>query len=159
MRIVGIDPGLTGAIALLINGKVSRVTDIPITSVAKKNGGVKRRVNSIALRDILADFKPDLVIIEDVHSRPFDGGVAAFSFGNTVGKIQAVVELQQYRVEYVSPQVWKRQLDVPADKVLASKRASAILCTKEFWPQKKDHNRAEAALIAHWGKCKHNATV
>ena len=46
MKIIGIDPGLSGAIAILENNKVLEIFDIPVMSEGKKN---KRQLNSALL--------------------------------------------------------------------------------------------------------------
>ena len=43
MKIIGIDPGLSGAIAILENNKVLNIFDMPVMSEGKKN---KRQLNS-----------------------------------------------------------------------------------------------------------------
>ena len=36
MKVIGIDPGLSGAIAILENNKVEKIFDIPVMSEGKK---------------------------------------------------------------------------------------------------------------------------
>ena len=52
MKIIGIDPGLSGAIAVLENNKVLNIFDIPVMSEGKKN---KRQLNSALLVNLLKE--------------------------------------------------------------------------------------------------------
>ena len=52
MKIIGIDPGLSGAIAILENNKVLHLFDMPVMSEGKKN---KRQLNSAQLVKLLKD--------------------------------------------------------------------------------------------------------
>ena len=52
MKVIGIDPGLSGAIAILENNKVEKIFDIPVMSEGKKN---KRQLNSAQLVKLLND--------------------------------------------------------------------------------------------------------
>ena len=54
MKIIGIDPGLSGAIAILENSKVLNIFDIPVMSEGKKN---KRQLNSSLLVNLLRENK------------------------------------------------------------------------------------------------------
>jgi hypothetical protein len=70
--------------------------------------------------------------------------------GASKGTIQAVAALAGIPVKLVSPNVWKNQLRVPADKGAARRRATDLAGTDRHWPRVKDHNRAEAFLIGAW---------
>ena len=50
MKIIGIDPGLSGAIAVLENNKVLNIFDMPVMSEGKKN---KRQLNSALLVNLI----------------------------------------------------------------------------------------------------------
>ena len=71
MKIVGIDPGLSGAIAILENNKVLSILDMPVMAEGKKN---KRQLNSAQLVSILKEnIKKDeetTVVVEQVNAMP-----------------------------------------------------------------------------------------
>lgn len=156
MRVLSIDPGLGGAIALVTgkpdNFKVEAVHDLPTYSEKNTNGKVKRYLDPIAMHELVQSLLPvDRVISERMMAPPGVSGVAAFSMGATMGTIAAVLKLSGVDYKLVSSNVWKRGLEAPADKEAARLMASRLFKSDSFWVRKKDHNRAEAALIGLWG--------
>jgi crossover junction endodeoxyribonuclease RuvC len=154
MKIVGIDPGVTGAVAYLLNGTVQRVSDMPVSVMTRGDGRLRRRIDPLALRIMVADAAPDLVIIEATWASPGMGVSSAYSFGHTAGTIEAVVALSVgvgCDVRFVTPQSWKRALGLPAAKGEATAMATRLLGGAVHWPLKRHHGRAEAALLAWYG--------
>lgn len=157
MRVIGIDPGVTGALAV-INGlsdgstlTVEAVHDLPTFSEKTSTGKTRRYIDASALRDLLADIGPaDRVVCERLNAPPGIASTVAFSMGSTAGTIGAVLRLAGVQVKLVSPTVWKRALSVPADKQAARDFATRLFKTSEHWKRKLDHNRAESALIGAW---------
>lgn len=163
MVTIGIDPGVTGAIALLdMTGgapRVLEVRDMPVTETFKANGRIRRRVDPaaliLALRDMTKGRKRGAVsaYVEDVHASPGMGVVSAFTFGHTAGTIEAALIACGVEPQFCSPSKWKPALGVPADKAASMAKATALLGddAAAWWPRKMDHNRAEAACIALYG--------
>ena len=91
MKIIGIDPGLTGAIAVLKNSKVLNVFDMPVMSEGKKN---KRQLNSAQLvkllRDNILENEEVSVVVEQVNAMPGQGVTSMFNFGQTFGAIKGI---------------------------------------------------------------------
>ena len=91
MKIIGIDPGLSGAIAILENNKVLNIFDMPVMSEGKKN---KRQLNSALLVSLLKDNidKDDevAVVVEQVNAMPGQGVTSMFNFGQTFGAIKGM---------------------------------------------------------------------
>jgi crossover junction endodeoxyribonuclease RuvC len=145
--IIGIDPGLNGAAAAVTNsGSLVDVIDIPTL----KNGK-RREVNTAALITWLRDANATHIVMESVHSMPWDGHVGAFRFGVSVGKIVAACELvtPDSYVETVGPTMWKSYFDLSDDKEEARQLALKLFPYKaDHLTRKMDHNRAEAMLIA-----------
>ena len=147
--IVGIDPGIKGAAAVIDNdGKMADVIDLPIRATCDRP-----EIDVVALSHWLRrQVKPRRIIIEDVHSMPHDGHVGAFRFGVSVGMIRAICKLVTENVELVAPPVWKEYFDLFGQ----DKEASRLLAIRLFpgmfdkLKRKMDHNRAEAMLIAFW---------
>ncbi|GAB3054184.1 hypothetical protein [Stenotrophomonas tumulicola] len=149
----GVDPGLTGAVATLIDGVPGPILDMPTFDVGGW-GEVDCRAVVVFIRGV-RDQHPDAVVsacIEKVGARPGDGGTSAFRFGQTTGKLQAVFEVLGIPATRVVPAVWKRQFgllkqDKDAARLLAIARfpSAASVLTR-----KKDNGRADALLIALW---------
>ena len=81
MKIIGIDPGLSGAIAVLENNNVLNIFDIPVMSEGKKN---KRQLNSALLVNLLREniIKDEevAVVVEQVNAMPDQGVTSMFNF-------------------------------------------------------------------------------
>ncbi len=143
MKILGIDPGLSGALALIEDGRLLDTWDMPVAG---------SRVAAGLLIDLFHSARPDLVVIEEVHSMPGQGVSSTFKFGLSAGVVDGAVAALGYGKEYVQPTVWKRALGL-AGKEKDDARLKAL----DLWPsraqlfaRKKDCGRADAALIALW---------
>ena len=145
MKVLGIDPGLDGAIALLGDGFLA-VRDMPTA------GELKRRVVVAAeAAGIIRAWTPDIAVIERVHAMPKQGVTSSFRFGQALGTIEGVLGALLIPVEYVTPQAWKKHFRLTANKDDARLRAI------QTWPRiadelrrKKDADKAEALLIAQY---------
>ena len=91
MKIIGIDPGLSGAIAILENNKVEKIFDIPVMPEGKKN---KRQLNSAQLVKLLKDNVSNkeevAIVVEHVTAMPGQGVTSMFNFGQTFGAIKGI---------------------------------------------------------------------
>jgi crossover junction endodeoxyribonuclease RuvC len=92
MKIIGIDPGLSGGIAILENNKVLNTFDMPVMSEGKKN---KRQLNSAQLvtlikKNINSNEEEVVVVVEQVNAMPGQGVTSMFNFGQTFGAIKGV---------------------------------------------------------------------
>jgi hypothetical protein len=152
MKIVAIDPGVTGALALFHHGQLVDIRPTPINELV--TGRRTRRATSpAALAARLHRWDPDLVVLEDVTPVGGNGGIALWSLGHSKGVIEGVAAAQYRRIERV-PTNWKRVAGLGGDKALSVRRA------EERWPGTDwfrgprggplDGN-AEAALLGlHW---------
>lgn len=148
MLILGIDPGVSGAIAELRDGRLARVHPMP-TFTTK---GTKRVVDEDGLARIIRSAVPDHAYIEQVNSRPGEGHAGAFAFGRSYGVPLGVLAGLGVGRTPVAPVTWKASLRVPADKDGARARASQLMpYAAHLWPRKMDDGLAEAALIALYG--------
>ena len=156
MIVLGIDPGLTGALALFDSSTDTLlVEDVPTYRLPKGNK-TKAYVDLMSLArivDVMIDGEPKpIVYIERVSSMPGQGIASSFDFGRTTGILQGVCAAHFLRIEQVMPAVWKRALSVPASKDGARARASQFFPKyASFWSRAKDDGRAEASLIAFYG--------
>lgn len=147
MRVVGIDPGASGAIVLLEGGKPVEWIEMPVIKI-----GFTTRVNASALADFIAACEPAHVYVESVHSMPKQGVASSFNFGHNVGTVMGVIGALGIPHTLVTPQAWKKAAGlIGTDKDAA--RARAI----QLWPQWRDLDKkakgqalADAALIARY---------
>lgn len=140
--VLGIDPGITGGLAWLYPDGTVTTCDIPVA-------GGEVDVDSVAR--MIQGATPTFAMIERAAAMPKQGVSSTFKFGAAYGALRAAVAVCQIPQHLVAPTVWKRHFKLSSDKEEA--RALAI----RLWPgsgqfaRKKDHGRAEAALIARYG--------
>ena len=152
MRIIGIDPGLSGGIAILDDLKIFDVFDMPIMSEGKKN---KNQLNSAQLVNIIKKnivSGNTFVIVEQVSAMPGQGVTSMFNFGQTFGSIKGICAALNLPIFYVRPAKWKKHFEL----INSSKDASRTKVI-EMYPsisdrlsRKKDVNKADAILIARY---------
>jgi len=163
---VGIDPGVHGAVAV-INGKQAWVVDLPTITFqtgGKTKAGNKRKktvLDAGALVTLLHDsaalggesFDTRVVAwLEDTHSMPKDGKVAVEAFGRACGMIEGVMAAVGLAYTKVSPARWRPAMVGRGEGKEASRRRATQLFPTVSFTRVKDHNRAEALLIAEWGR-------
>ena len=104
MKIIGIDPGLSGAIAILENNKVLNLFDMPVMSEGKKN---KKQLNSSHLVNIIkeniAQNEEIAVVVEQVNAMPGQGVTSMFNFGQTFGAIKGLCAALELPIYFVRP--------------------------------------------------------
>lgn len=156
MIIVGIDPGLTGAVAAVDSAGTCTVEDMPTLDLPGA-GMVRRRIDGLALARMLRNMVPAghacLVVIEDVHAIGGSAVQNMASMMRSVGTIEAAVEILRMPVNRALPQTWKRFFG------LGSVKADSLTVARTLYPTAplklaKHHNRAEALLLAHYGQAK-----
>lgn len=160
MLIVGIDPGISGAIAAVTpNGSLQWVLDMPVRDAGKKKRAANE-IDGVELGRILRAHLPDIAhaAIEEVQANGINGSVSNFGLGDSRGCIRGVLECLGISVERVSPQVWKRHygLIVPKETKDSVRKEGSRSLAVRLYPgatclrMKKDHGRAEAILIARY---------
>ncbi len=153
MIIIGIDPGLSGAIAILQNNKVKSIFDTPVMSEGKKN---KRQLNSAQMvkliKSNISDVEETVVVVEHVNAMPGQGVTSMFNFGQTFGAIKGICAAIGLPIFFVRPAKWKKHFEL----INSSKDASRTKAI-EMYPaisdqlsKKKDVNKADAILIARY---------
>lgn len=150
MRVLGVDPGTTGAIVLLDTdiGAI-RAFDTPSGKAGPKGRSVI--VDGIFARHVKALLPIDVAVIEDVHSMPTDGSASAFKFGTAFGIIRGIVAANEVRVVFVSPAKWKARLGLTGKEKDAARLKAIELFPRQanLFARKKDHARADAVLLAY----------
>ena len=167
--ILGIDPGLSGALTYL-TGDELEIFDIPTYQV--KRGSRKKRASDplespknipLYKRELDIDAvvrivnsraeSTALAIIERVNAMPEQGIASTFQFGRTAGILEGIVASNFIAREYVVPRVWRAKVGVRGGKDGSRSRASELFpASAALWARKKDDGRAESALIALYGR-------
>jgi crossover junction endodeoxyribonuclease RuvC len=149
-KILGIDPGIHGALALveIIDGATPQLVDV--LDVPVIGTGAKERVNTMLVRDWLAQHQPDHALIERAGSMPKQGVASTFKYARAVGSLETVVACNDIPYSIIEPAVWKKFHRLPGkDKEAARQRALQLFpAAHALFARKKDHQRAEAVLIA-----------
>ncbi len=151
---VGVDPGLSGAIAIYnaVTGDIE-AWDMP-TFTVKSNGKNRRKLDYHGLATIgsyLTGLKVEKVLIEQVSAMPGQGVTSMFSFGAAAGAAEMMVAGAGLRYDTVTPVKWKKAMRISGNKD-ESRRAALRLFPRqrELFARVKDDGRAEAALIAYY---------
>ena len=165
MIVLAIDPGLTGAAGVIDSNGVRALFDLPtmpIPGVGEK-ALVQRKLDSQALRRLILDAcpaaEPVAAVVEavGVMGGKNNSVQSQGSLMRTLGAVEAVLECLRLEVEYAHPQTWKRAFGLIDSKLSPTERkARALETARRLFPdcreiaRAKDHNRAEALLMAHW---------
>lgn len=156
--IIGIDPGLSGALAVLdINTKkVVDIYDIPTykTKSRARKRGYLIHMDIKGLATMLDLYAKDTVfaVLEEPGAAPKQGLGSTFIFGHTCGAIHGVLVGLNIDVAPVKPAAWKPAMGLGRDKNAATAMAKELYPeTKHYIKLKKHHDRAEAVLLAHFG--------
>jgi len=153
MIIIGIDPGVSGAIIILEDKKVIEVFDMPTMIDGKKN---KKQVNGSQVTNIIKENlhnnKETIIVVEHVNAMPGQGVTSMFNFGQSFGVIKGVCAALSLPIYFVRPTKWKKHFNL----IKTNKDASRTK-TIEIYPgissqlsRKKDSNKADAILIARY---------
>ena len=153
MLIIGIDPGISGAICFFEDGQVKEIIDMPVMADGKKNkrqingpqvyNEILKRINKFQKKDII-------VVIEQVSAMPGQGVTSMFNFGQSFGVLKGICSAMQLSMFFIRPAKWKKYFSLIKTEKDAS-RTKVI----EIFPyissqlsRKKDSNKADAVLIA-----------
>jgi crossover junction endodeoxyribonuclease RuvC len=148
MKILGIDPGLSGACALLEmtddNTALVDIIDMPITG-----SGAKQSVDVILLQEWLQRHDPRHAVLERAQAMPKQGASSGFKYGRVVGAIEATLMLCAVPLVIVEPSKWKHHFHLQgADKENARQLTIRMFPREHrYFARRKDHNRSEAVLI------------
>ncbi len=174
--IVGIDPGITGALSCMRAGlgtpiliDVRDMPTMPRGPTAKKD-----EINAAELARMLKGWKPAVVFVELVNAMPTKKKdpvtgktierpmppASAFNFGDTFGVVKGVVGALGIPIDFLTPRDWKSLVGLQP----GSKKDAARTRAQRWYPEaplgtRKDVGRAEAILIARAGCIVHKGTV
>ena len=153
MKIIGIDPGLSGGIAVLENNQVLSIFDMPVMSEGKKN---KRQLNSALLVNLINENigknEEVVVVVEQVNAMPGQGVTSMFNFGQTFGAIKGICAALGLPIFFFFSSKWKKHFEL-----INSSKDSSRTKVIEMYPKlsgdlakKKDVNKSDAILIARF---------
>ena len=149
---IGIDPGLSRAVAVLgIDGVLLALHDVPILTLSTSRGS-RTEYDVPGLVALLAPYRGTQthVIIEESQAMPGQGvrsmWITGYGYGIWVGVLAAL----QMPYTTVRPAIWKRALGLGKDKEAARLRAMQLYPQADL-RRKKDHGRAEALLLGYYG--------
>lgn len=148
--IIGIDPGNTGALALIDDDGFVDVVDMPLVA-----NGKKQQVNPSELAKVVQSMMAlgaKKAILEKVGAMPGQGVTSMFNFGMGFGVIQGVLSAVELPYTLVTPQRWKK-----AASLIGKEKDNARTLAQQLYPsaplgRKKDIGRADAILIARYGQ-------
>lgn len=150
-RVIGIDPGASGAIALLVSGVLVSVHDMPTVTV-ERNKAQKRQVCPAGLSLLMQQLSPHKATVEKVGAMPGQGVSSMFSFGRSVGIIEGVLAAKQIPVTYTTPQAWQKLSGAAKGKDGSRQRVMELFPSQaHLFARVKDDGRADAVLIALMG--------
>ena len=148
MLTLAIDPGITGAIAILDgDGTLELLADLPVIrdhSLAWIDGAELQSI----VRDASGG-RPCRAVVERVSAMPRQGVSSSFAFGVGFGSVLGVLQAMHLPIELITPVVWKRALGLTSEKRVSLDRARLLFPTADLRLAKHD-GRAEAALLAYY---------
>jgi len=150
--ILGIDPGLSGALALYnTSDQTVEVFDMPVLELVR-NGKKKGEVSAQALANLLAGRGIKAAFLERVNAMPGQGVTSVFSFGRSTGIVEGILAAYDIPTTLVTPQAWQKAVGQRSGKDGSRERAMQLFPAQaDLFQRKKDDGRSDAALIAYYG--------
>ena len=153
MFIIGIDPGISGAICFFKSDIIKDVIEMPVMADGKKNkrqingpqivNEIQKRIENIPKKNIF-------VVVEHVSAMPGQGVTSMFNFGQSFGVIKGICSALKLPIYFVRPVKWKKYFNlIKTDKEASRSKAIQIFpYISSKLSKKKDNNKADAILIA-----------
>jgi crossover junction endodeoxyribonuclease RuvC len=145
MMVLAVDPGLSNGLAVL-DQHANLIFAMDIAPIGE---GARKRLPLAGLVDLIERYGVTHAVVEDVSAMPKQGISSAFRFGRATGCLEGVLSALKIPTAFVRPAVWKKPLGIAG----ATKEGARCLALQRwpaaahFFPRKKDHGRAEAALL------------
>lgn len=153
MRIIGVDPGVNGAIAW-IDGHEAHLQVLRFPTV--KSAGGKNELNLHAIDNwiqvqLLAG-DVDAAYVEQVSAMPKQGVASTFKFGFAAGAVRGLLVAHRIPIVPVTPAKWKKAMGLNNEKDYSRKMAIELFPHyAHLFALKKNADEAEAALLAMHG--------
>lgn len=146
--VLGIDPGLQGALAWLsLDGELLDVADVPILD----EGPRRKSIDAAAMAALVRRHPVRQAVIEAVHARPTDSKVSAFTFGRNFGALEACVLAAGVPLLRVHPVTWRRAAGLAPGAPKEASIAAALRLVPSCRERITRHDKADALLMAWWG--------
>jgi crossover junction endodeoxyribonuclease RuvC len=145
MMVLAVDPGLSNGVAVLDQ----RADLLFATEIAPIGEGPRKRLLLAGFVDLIERYGVTHAVVEDVSAMPRQGVSSSFRFGRATGSLEGVLSALKIPTAFIRPAVWKKPLGIAG----ATKEGARCLALQRwpaaahFFPRKKDHNLAEAALL------------
>lgn len=155
MIVMGIDPGLTGALAVFNTDGSIRCESLPVMQNAKaaEKGRNRQHLNPQGLAFALRPYMGHRCMVYLEYTQAgMKGALANYSLGHSSGVIMGVLASLGLPYELVRPQEWKAAFQLLKQKKDASRTVAQQLFPHVDLSKVKDEGRAEALLIAEWGR-------
>ena len=150
MIYIALDPGLTGAIAAIDDqAQLILCADLPIIRNGKLALIDANELTSLLMQ--CRDGRPAQITVERSQAMPGQGVSSTFTTGCVLGSILAACQRIAVPLHLVNAAVWKRQMALDSSKAVSLDKARLLFPTAELSRQ-KDHNRAEACLLAEYAR-------
>ncbi len=149
---IAIDPGLSGALAVLTpDGALVALCDTPMLTL-KVARGIRHAYDVPGLCALLTPYTgmPAHVLIEESQPMPGQGVRSMFTTGYGYGLWVGILAALQMPYTPIRPAVWKKAFSLGKDKEASRHRAMQLFPSADL-RRKKDHGRAEALLLAWYG--------
>lgn len=154
MLVLGLDPGVQGAFALLGDDGVILPDDLPVHLAQHGQRAIKRHELDLhSLRLVLQQHVITHAYVERVTARPGQGVTGVFRFGEAFGLLTGLLVGLSVPLTFIAPKIWQRAHGVGPSPDAARQRAV------QLYPQvalqlarKRDCNRADALLIADYSR-------
>jgi crossover junction endodeoxyribonuclease RuvC len=152
---IAVDPGLTGAMAAIDdNAQLVLCADLPVIRDNKLAWIDSNDLTGLFLECLQG--RPARVILERSQAMPRQGVSSTFTTGVVMGSIPAACQRIAVPLTLVTAAVWKRSMGLDSSKSVSLDKARLQFPTAEL-DRKKDHNRAEALLLAEYSRRTFNA--
>jgi crossover junction endodeoxyribonuclease RuvC len=153
VKVLGVDPGIHGGLAIVEINDGAAPALLEAIDIPTVGAGAKERVDPLALRTWVMARQPQHAFIERAQSMPKQGSSSGFKYGRATGAIEAVIACCEIAITMVEPAVWKKAHHLRGgDKEAARQRALQLFPSAHaLLARKRDHQRAEASLIALYG--------
>jgi hypothetical protein len=142
MTIVGIDPGANGTLCMFQDNKLN-FSDF-------KHSGLLQYIN------LLKSTKPDIVILESVHSMPGQGVKSMFSMGQRLGELEGMLQALSISYDLVKPQKWHKACNIPpkSNKKQIAQHMLKLYPQAELYGPKGGllDGRSDALGLMHYGR-------
>lgn len=156
--IAGIDPGTSGAVAIIDGRRAIYAANLKTTKPQNHKSAI---VDAADLADVLDRYGVTHIYCEMVNAMPAKntngsrravGTQSMFNFGRSLGAIDGVAAALGIKITYLTPVQWKRSVGLLRRDKDASRTTAETLFPGIELPLKKDHGKADALLIAYAGQ-------